>query len=291
MIFSLIVPTVKRTWELGRFLKSVRDQKLRSFKLSDIEIIVIDQNEDERLAEVTAPYLGSLTINRVKAPSLGQSNAKNIGMKLIRGRYVAFPDDDCFYSEDTLETVRLIFSETGDRFALFGRGQDPDSGKPVLQYPSLERSIYKPNDSSVFLGIQYAQFYTAPMVFEIGDFDLGLCSGGRWGSGEETDFAIRGLKKGIHFRFDPRILVHHPLVIAETMTMEKLKRYSVGFGALCRKQSLYGEFFFKFFKQLAGFFLFSVLLKFKRASVCWTILSGRTIGLLTYRGQSNENSR
>jgi len=284
MIFSLIVPTVKRTWELGRFLKSVRDQKLHSFKLSDIEIIVIDQNADERLAEVTAPFIDYLTIIRIKVKPLGLSSAKNDGIKLIRGRYVAFPDDDCFYSENTLEKVRSTFTETKDEFILFGRAQALDSDKFLLRYPSRSTIVSGSKDPNVFLGIAFAQFYTAPMIREIGGFDLDFGIGGRWGSAEDTDFPIRALKKGIHILFNPDIKVFHPLVVQEAMSLEKVRKYAEGFGALCRKQNLYGEFFFKFFKQLAGFFLFSFIFKFKRAAVCWTILSGRTIGFLTYQG-------
>ena len=82
----------------------------------------------------------------------GVSNGKNAGLKEIRGRYVAFPDDDCFYEKDTLERVFKFFQETEGRQGLFGRGLDPGSRKEALGYPAERFSFTRPGILGSFLG-------------------------------------------------------------------------------------------------------------------------------------------
>ena len=282
MLFSLIIPTINRTLELARLLKSISEQKLTGPGLGEVEAIIVDQNPDDRLLSVIEAYQGAFPIIRLAAPPLGQSNAKNMGMRILRGKYVAFPDDDCFFETDTLERVYQAFQSTEDRCALFGRALEKETGRFLLEYPEGERTLVTPKDPSVFLGLQIAQFYTAPMVKAVGDFDVDLCSGGKWGSGEETDFAIRCLRQGFPILFKPDILVYHPLVVAETMEVKKLKKYSIGFGVLCRKQGLHGLLFRKTIKQFLGFAVFMLLLNYKKARVHWTIATGRLEGFLRY---------
>ncbi len=283
MIFSLVVPTIHRTFELARLLRSMADQREKGFQLSQVEAILVDQNKDERLAKVVRPYAGKFTILRLKAPALGQSNAKNIGLKRARGKYVAFPDDDCFYAPDTLEKVHRAFQETNDGYALFGRSMDKDSGRYLLKYPPKGRVILSAKSPDVFLGLQIAQFYTLDMARRVGDFDPDLCSGGKWGSGEETDFAIRFLKSGGEIEYRPEILVYHPLVLPETMTSEKARKYAVGFGALCRKQGLFGLLLLKILKQAAGAVFFTVKMDRRRAKICWLVAAARAKGFLDYQ--------
>jgi glycosyltransferase involved in cell wall biosynthesis len=290
LLFSLIIPTIHRTLELARLLKSIAEQKLTGLDLSQIEAIIVDQNPDDRLLGVIEPYQGLFPIVRLTAPPLGQSNAKNMGMGILRGKYVAFPDDDCFFETDTLERAYQAFQSTENRYALFGRALEKESGRFLLEYPKDERAIIAPKDPSVFLGLQIAQFYTAPMVKAVGDFDIDLCSGGKWGSGEETDFAIRCLQQGFSILFKPDILVYHPLVTAETMEPKKLKKYSIGFGVLCRKQGLHGLLLRKTIKQLLGFAVFALLFNYKKARAHWTIATGRLEGFWLYRTQRDRGA-
>ncbi len=285
MIFSLIIPTVYRSAELGRLLDSIAGQKNSEFDTkNDIETIVVDQNSDDRLEKILEYYSDSLTLVHLKVPSLGLSHARNLGLGKIRGKYVAFPDDDCYYAPDTLKKVFQYFTETGGKSGLFIRGRDPDTEKDFLRYPRFEKLIRSPRDASVFLGISIGQFYPKEAIKAVGFFDEHFGIGGDWGSGEETDFASRCLKKGFPIQFKPDILVYHPLVDSVTMDPVKLKKYAMGFGALCRKHSFYGLAFWKILKQIAGIFYFVLKLDLKRANHCWVIASGRIEGFLKYGG-------
>ena len=282
MIFSLIVPTLGRTLELGQLMASLSGG-MGSLRPEDLEVLVVDQNGDDRLVPVLAPYVSRFALIHLRAPSLGQSNAKNIGLKRATGRYVGFPDDDCYYAPDTFEKTLRAFQETGDRYALFGRAQDPETGRFLLDYPLNYPPIVSSKDlKGVFLGIQIAQFFTLEMARRVGDFDVDLCSGGKWGSGEEADFVLRFLKIGGRIEYRPEILVHHPLVVPDSMTIEKVRRYATGFGALCRKQGLPGFLVFKAAKQMIGAFVFLLTGRWKKAVTAWNVGLFRIRGYLEY---------
>lgn len=291
MILSLVVPTVGRTAELDRLMDSLA-KGMGGLRPEDLEVIIVDQNGDDRLVSVLAPYASKLTLVHLRAQSRGQSNAKNVGMKEARGKYVGFPDDDCYYAPDTIEKVLEAFRETGDRSALFGRAQDPETGRFLLDYPASRPPIVSPTDlGGVFLGIQIAQFFTLDMARRVGDFDLDLCSGGRWGSGEEADYVLRFLKTGGRIEYRPEILVHHPLVVPDSMTIEKVRRYATGFGALCRKQRLPWFLALKAAKQMAGALVFLLMGRWKRAVTAWNVGLFRIRGFLDYGPLSTDGPR
>jgi GT2 family glycosyltransferase len=283
MIFSLIVATLHRTDELSRFLASIGGQKLNSLRLDEVEVILVDQNEDERLAGLAEFYGKAFCVRRIKTPNLGLSNARNVGMKVMSGSYVSFPDDDCFYDSETLEGVFAFFKKIDGHFGVFARGLDPADRKPVLHYPLRERLITSPRDLNVFTGIAWAQFYSSEAARTIGGFDMSFGIGSKWGSGEETDFAIRFLKAGGKIQYRPEIVVYHPLVVPETMPIEKVRRYSVGFGALCRKQGLGRHLICKVFKQAAGCIYYAMKGDWKRSAVCLNVAVFRLRGYLQFK--------
>jgi hypothetical protein len=208
----------------------------------------------------------------------------------MNGSYAAFPDDDCYYFEDTLDMVLRFFRETGDRSVLFGRGVDFESGAPLLKYPLRALSIQGRKNPRAFLGLQIAQFYTKAMLEKVGDFDVDLCSGGKWGSGEETDYALRALQAGYPIEFRPEIAVYHPLLTPDSVDLGKLRLYSIGYGALCRKQGLHGLLFLKTVKQLLGSVVFFMFLNFKKAKVSWVTAVARLKGFWAY-GVEHKGAR
>ena len=99
MEMSLVVATVGRTVELQRFLESMRTQTRRDF-----EIIVVDQNDDDRLVPILEQAKGwGLDIRHVRQSEKNLSRARNTGIRLAEGAIVAFPDDDCWYEADAVE--------------------------------------------------------------------------------------------------------------------------------------------------------------------------------------------
>ncbi len=91
---SLIVATVGRTQELNRLLESIAAQSLTS-----LELIIVDQNADDRVKELLEDSEYPFLCFHVRSPR-GLSRARNVGINLASGRIFCFPDDDCWYPGD-----------------------------------------------------------------------------------------------------------------------------------------------------------------------------------------------
>src|SRR6266851_4817106 len=69
MRYSLLLATRGRTEELHQFFRSLLAQTWRDF-----EVIVIDQNPDDRLVETLAPYAGKIALQHLRSAQ-GHSHA------------------------------------------------------------------------------------------------------------------------------------------------------------------------------------------------------------------------
>jgi glycosyltransferase involved in cell wall biosynthesis len=117
--FSLIVATINRYDELSFLLASLLDQTA-----CDFELIVVDQNPDDRLGPLLQQWLQDArqrSSNTNNAPHLvhlhalpGLSKARNLGLEHATGDIIAFPDDDCWYEPTTVAFVDQWFVQNPD---------------------------------------------------------------------------------------------------------------------------------------------------------------------------------
>jgi len=203
MKYSVVMATVDRTEEPARFLASLREQSYRDF-----ELLVIDQNRDDRLLPVLKPYEREFRILRLTSPR-GLSRSRNVGLKEIHGDIVAFPDDDCWYPRDVLELVARHFIEMSDWDGLVARTL---SERNEMETVRRERSRPITISNVWDLCWTYRLFLRREVIDETGFFDesLGFGSGTPWGAAEDEDYMLRALKNGFRFRYDPTIRVFHP---------------------------------------------------------------------------------
>jgi glycosyltransferase involved in cell wall biosynthesis len=104
--FSLIIPTLERTSEVVELLASIVDQKR-----ADIEIILVDQNRDDRIQPLVSTLPASLSVLHLRVEQQNVSAARNAGMDAATGEIIAFPDDDCCYPPNLLNEVDTWFRE------------------------------------------------------------------------------------------------------------------------------------------------------------------------------------
>lgn len=199
---SLVLATLGRTDEISRLLKSAvvsRD--------APVEIIVVDQNPDDRLAKALeyGRALG-LDIQQMRiAPRRGLSLARNEGLRIARYSIVAFPDDDCWYESGVCQRVIDKLSDSPSIDGLVARWLDRHDTHDMGQ-------LLNPDQQRRFAGIPVASiclFLRTEAVIAAGGFDENLGVGTWAGSSEETDLVFRLLEKGHSFEFCPDILVRH----------------------------------------------------------------------------------
>src|SRR5829696_7589651 len=118
MRFSLVLATIGRISEVQRFLDSLDSQTYRDF-----ELIVVDQNQDDRLSPLLAAYRGRFSILHLRSES-GLSRARNAGLGHITGDVVTFPDDDCWYPPELFERIARFFRERPELDGFTGRIAD-----------------------------------------------------------------------------------------------------------------------------------------------------------------------
>src|ERR1700759_5362286 len=121
--FSLIIATLSRTTELRQLLESFTQQEF-----SDYEVILVDQNDDDRLQQVVDEFAGRVPIERIFSPK-GVSTARNYGIREASGELIAFPDDDCWYPPGLLARVDQWFRDH-QRYSILAVGAVDETGVP-----------------------------------------------------------------------------------------------------------------------------------------------------------------
>jgi len=101
---SVVIPTFKRSHIISRSVQSVLNQSYRDF-----EIIVVNDGFKDNTEEV----LKSFNDKRIKYlehdQNMGQSAARNTGIKAARGQYIAFQDSDDEWLPEKLAKQMRVF--------------------------------------------------------------------------------------------------------------------------------------------------------------------------------------
>ncbi|MEG1518861.1 MAG: glycosyltransferase family 2 protein [Cetobacterium sp.] len=100
---SVIIPTYRPESYLMECIHSIEKQTLNSL---DYEILIILNGEKEPYyTEIEKYIVGKKNHKLYYTEKLGVSNARNIGIKESKNRYLCFIDDDDFISENYLENL------------------------------------------------------------------------------------------------------------------------------------------------------------------------------------------
>ena len=104
-LVSVIIPTYNRARFLTQALDSVLQQTYQNF-----EIIVVDDGSTDNTSDVVSKYL-SETVKYVFKKNSGPSAARNTGIRMARGGYIAFLDSDGLWDPCKLEVQIAAFSD------------------------------------------------------------------------------------------------------------------------------------------------------------------------------------
>ena len=88
-VFSIITPTFQRSALLRRAVKSVRAQTF-----TDYEHIIIDDSNLPETVRIIGEFQDERIILHTHSEQKGAAGGYNSGLKLARGKYILFLDDD-----------------------------------------------------------------------------------------------------------------------------------------------------------------------------------------------------
>ncbi|WP_372621861.1 glycosyltransferase family 2 protein [Falsiroseomonas sp.] len=226
--FSLVMATRGRTAEIAEFIESLLAQDR-----ADAELIVVDQNDDDRLTGVLAPYRGRLALTHLRSSVANANHARNLGLRAARGQIVGFPDDDCLYPPGLLDQVAAAFGRDPALMVLTGPAASPAGGLGSGRWRAEGGPIDATNVwTSV---IEFNLWLRRPLALALGGFDEGMGPGTPIGSAEGNDLVLRAVGAGHAARYEPALRVVHPDKRLTEVAVARARLYGRGLGFALRR--------------------------------------------------------
>ena len=197
MVLSILICTYNREYFLKLCLDSVLEQT-KHYSEKDIEIIIIDNNSKDGTKKLIDNYKSTTPINYYLEENQGLSYARNAGINIANGNYIAFVDDDATINKNWLHSLLVgIKTIKADGF-----------GGPI--YPRFEIECPSWIDKRYFFrkfkntdgylnslvargGFSGGNMCIHKSIFQkIGNFDTNLgMKGNKLGLGEESELFYR----------------------------------------------------------------------------------------------------
>lgn len=274
MIVSLILATGGRKEEVKIFFDSLVEQTYRAF-----EVIVVDQNEDNCLDELIEEYKNKFDIVHIKSKIKGISLNRNKGLFHAKGKIIAFPDDDCEYSKNTIElAVKYLYDKPKCIYSCRTLEKGKNYGTGVMYENDSEINI-----DNVDKTIKSITFFVNIANDDILLFDTKLGVGAEFGSGEETDYVLELLHRGYSGYYFSKHIVYHPAKKGNYEDLDRAYKYAMGYGALCKKEIFQRKelgylvkFLYKVLRSIMG------IIVTKNREYHFTVLKGRLKGFIKY---------
>jgi len=232
--FSLVVATKDRTSELVRLIASIESQSD-----SDYELIIVDQNDDDRLVPIIEGSKSPGKIRHIRCAP-GVSLARNVGMDHAEGQIIAFPDDDCWYPPKILEMVSGWFGGNEGYEILTVNSLDENGVRSCNRWfqDSCDLNLLNVYRTSV----GYSIFIRAGGIAQSVRYDEGIGPGANtpYLGGEDSDFVLMAMEKGARGRFEAKWHVSHPLkdIRNASVSSDRAYIYGLGMGFVQRKHRL-----------------------------------------------------
>ncbi|MFK7853377.1 MAG: glycosyltransferase family 2 protein [Granulosicoccus sp.] len=203
--FSIVIPTYNRAASVLETLQSCFGQTY-----SDFEVVIVDDGSSDDTQSVLAS-IDDARLTVVHQENAGPAAARNHGMRVAKGDYIAFLDSDDSWYPGFLEAANTMIEEQGE-ILIYGqiivdRGVGRYWVKPDRPL-GAEESIYD------FLYIHGGFIQTSTMVIP-----QRLTESVQWDEtvtfGDNDQFAIDCWKTGITFCMLPEPFTHYADIVSD----------------------------------------------------------------------------
>lgn len=224
---SLIVPTLDKFESVIQLLKSVE----KSIVIEIVEIVIIDQNLDYELCNYIQSKFFDLNIVYLRSTVKGLSKARNKGLSYAQGDIIVFSDDDVIYKDDYFSKL-LIFERNNPSTDVFI--------SKLLNIENDEHYTIEPKPLYLTNGlINYMSCCSVTLNVRkesIISFNEKLGAGEYFGACEDSDFVMRLFRNKAKFNYFEDLIVRHPKFMKNQKGFDRIKSYSLGFGAFYKIQ-------------------------------------------------------
>lgn len=188
MLLTIIVPTLNSAGTLGRCLKSLTVQSLKSF-----EVIIVDSNSSDETLNIATAFKKTLNLRIVSDERNGIASAWNLGLSCAVGDWCYFlGSDDELYDGFVIEKFARAVRDLGETTVplLYGQVSNVDcSGKEWMRsgidWQCFRHRFFFAGSNLPHQGI----FYPMRIFKQYGFFDS------RFSYAADYDFNLRILRK------------------------------------------------------------------------------------------------
>ena len=196
---TVIIPTYNRANLVSSAVDSILCQTY-----DDFELIVVDDGSTDNTKKVLESYGDK--IHYIYQKNLEKSEARNTGIKLAKGEYVAFLDsDDIWFPDKLARQVPVLDAAPKNVVLVHGYKQIVDNElKPLSGYAKQLRRLYRLAEEEKETYLSYLRshcIFTSTILvrrtalLEIGGYDVNIKDR------EDLDLYLRFLLKGYAFTF------------------------------------------------------------------------------------------
>lgn len=229
MLISFIVCTSNRLKELKCLFKSIVKNKKKTNLL--FEVLVVDQSTDHINKKIVEEYNFIYVHSRKK----GLSYSRNLAMKLSKGKFISFLDDDSYIDENYLNNLKnyLMYDFISGRILTI-----ENKKKPLIKHQINKEFKITKNNFDVVLSS--GLIFKSSIIKKVGYLDEDFGIGGKYGASEEADYVLRFLQNNFNGFYTPTIKIFHPKFNPNSFSntkelKNKFFNYGRGRGALLLK--------------------------------------------------------
>lgn len=172
---SVIIPTYKRSEDIIRAVDSVLNQTIKSFEVIVIDDNGLDTEEGKKTAIAMEKYKNDPKVIYIQHQrNKNGSAARNTGIRVAKGRYISFLDDDDAYMPERLEKMIKKMDSLDESWGACYTGyvKHRQNGIDQFSAETAEGDLFvQALMRSLYIGTGSNLFFRRETIHEIGYFD------------------------------------------------------------------------------------------------------------------------